>query len=230
MRPGRVEDLPAMVRLWGREVLAGRRDSAPHGRSLQRILSGFDWEACSRVEDDAGGLRGAVLVMRRQAEDTTVARVEAAVTPDVDDELLQTLIGWGLGLSRAAGAHAAQVWRARGTAEWLSSAGLQPVRPWWRMDRTLDAPLPPVAPVDGYRLLDSASVPPGASVDTLPRHRRRGLARWLLTESLARLKAAGAVTASLYVDGKNEHRAPDLYSELGFEVTFDTTVWEATFP
>ena len=285
-----------MVRLWGREVLAGRRDSAPHGRFLQRILSGFDWEACSRVEDDAGGMRGAVLVMRRQAEDTTVARVEAAVTPDVGDELLQTLIGWGLGLSRAAGAHAAQVWRARGTAEWLSGAGLQPVRPWWRMDRRLDAQLPPVAAVDGYRLLDSASVPPGAWVDTfngsfadhwrhtnrtveelrlgrwpdlelmaadgagkpaaitlceieeyevdlrpqpvglvgsvgtLPRHRRRGLARWLVTESLARLKAAGAVTASLYVDGKNEHRAPDLYSELGFEVTFDTTVWEATFP
>src|SRR5438128_12225735 len=116
MRPGRVEDLPAMVRLWEHEVLAGRRDSAPHGRFLQRILSGFDWEACSRVEDDAGGMRGVVLVVRRQAEDATVARVEAAVTPDVDDELLQTLIGWGVGLSRAAGAHVAQVWRARGTA------------------------------------------------------------------------------------------------------------------
>ena len=153
-----------------------------------------------------------------------------------------------------------------------------------------------MVPVDGYRLLESASVPPAAWVDTfngsfadhwrhtdraveelrlgrwpelelmaadsagkpaaitlceiekyevdlrpqpvglvgsvgtLPAHRRRGLARWLVTESLARLKAAGAATASLYVDGKNEHRAPDLYSDLGFEVTFDTTVWEATFP
>jgi len=295
MRPGRVEDLPAMVRLSEREVLAGRRDSAPQGRFMQRILSGFDWEACSRVEDGASGMRGIVLVMRRQAEDTTVARVEAAVTPE-DDELLQTLIGWGVALSRAAGAQVAQVWRAKGTAEWLSDAGLKPVRPWWRMDRGLDDPLPPVVPVVGYHLLDPASVPPGAWVDTfngsfadhwrhtnrtadelrlgrwpdldlmladgagrpaaitlceieeyavdlrpqpvglvgsvgtLPAHRRRGLARWLVTESLARLKAAGAVTASLYVDGENEHRAADLYSELGFVVTFDTTVWEATFP
>jgi len=65
MRPGRVEDLPAIVRLWGHEVLAGRRDSAPHGRFLQRILSGFDWEACSLVEYDPGGMRGMVLLMRR---------------------------------------------------------------------------------------------------------------------------------------------------------------------
>ncbi|TMD78897.1 MAG: GNAT family N-acetyltransferase [Chloroflexi bacterium] len=246
MRPGHVEDLPAVVRLWEREVLAGRRDSAPHGRFMQRILSGFDWEACSRVEEDATGMRGVALVLRRHTEDTTVARVEAAVA--------------------------------------------------WRMDRSFDGPLPAVVPVDGYRLLESASVPPAAWVDTfngsfadhwrhtdraveelrlgrwpelelmaadsagkpaaitlceiekyevdlrpqpvglvgsvgtLPAHRRRGLARWLVTESLARLKAAGAATASLYVDGKNEHRAPDLYSDLGFEVTFDTTVWEATFP
>ena len=296
MRPGRADDLPAMVRLWEREVMAQRRDSAPHHRFMQRILAGFDWEACSRVEEGAGELLGVVLVMRRQSRDMTVARVETAVTPDDEDELLPGLVEWGLGLSRAAGAHVAQVWRARGTAAWLAGAGLQPVRPWWRMDRSLAGPLPPVVPVEGYRLLESASVPTGAwadtfngsfadhwrhtnrtaeelrlgrwpdlelmaadgagkpaaitlceieqydvdlrpqpvglvgSVGTLPSHRRRGLARWLVTESLARLKAAGAVTASLYVDGKNEHRAADLYSELGFEVTFDTTVWEATFP
>jgi len=276
--------------------MAQRRDSAPHDRFMQRILAGFDWEACSRVEEGAGELLGVVLVMRRQSRDMTVARVETAVTPDDEDELLPGLVEWGLGLSRAAGAHVAQVWRARGTAAWLAGAGLQPVRPWWRMDRSLAGPLPPVVPVEGYRLLESASVPAGAWVDTfngsfadhwrhtdrtaeelrlgrwpdlelmaadgagkpaaitqceieqhdvdlrpqpvglvgsvgtLPSHRRRGLARWLVTESLARLKAAGAVTASLYVDGKNEHRAADLYSELGFEVTFDTTVWEATFP
>ena len=296
MRPGHVEDLPAVVRLWEREVLAGRRDSAPHGRFMQRILSGFDWEACSRVEEDATDMRGVALVLRRHTEDTTVARVEAAVAVDDDDELLRTLIAWGVGLSRAAGAQVVQVWRVRGTAEWLGDTGLTPVRPWWRMDRSFDGPLPSVVPVDGYRLLESASVPPAAWVDTfngsfadhwrhtdraveelrlgrwpelelmaadsagkpaaitlceiekyevdlrpqpvglvgsvgtLPAHRRRGLARWLVTESLARLKAAGAATASLYVDGKNEHRAPDLYSDLGFEVTFDTTVWEATFP
>ena len=296
MRPGRVEDLPAMVRLWEHEVLAGRRDSAPQNRFMQRILSGFDWEACSRIEEGDGGIRGVVLVMRRPSGDSTLARVEAAVMTADDDELLQSLVGWGLGLSRAAGARVAQVWRAQGTAEWLTEAGMLPVRPWLRMDRSLDTPLPPIPLVEGYRLLESASVPAGAWVDTfnrsfadhwrhtdrtvdefrlgrwpdlelmladsagnpaalslseivtyevdrrpqpvgvvgpvgtLPGHRRRGLARWLVTESLARLTAAGAVTASLYVDGKNEHRAADLYSELGFEVTFDTTVWEATFP
>ena len=294
MRPGRLEDLPAMVRLWEHEVLARRRDSAPHGRFMQRILSGFDWEACSRIEDGDGGMRGVVLVMRRQSGDRTLARVEAAVMTGDDDELLRTLIDWGLGLSRAAGARVAQVWRARGTADWLAEAGMQPVRPWWRMDRSLDTQLPPVPIVEGYRLLESSGVPSGAwvntfnqsfadhwrhtdrtelqlgrwpdlelmvadssgrpaaltlceivnyevdlrrqpvglvgSVGTLPGHRRRGLARWLVTESLVRLKGAGAVTASLYVDGENEHRAADLYLELGFEVTFDTTVWEATFP
>ena len=286
-----------MVRLWEQEVLAGRRDSAPSDRFMQRILSGFDWEACSRVEDDEGGaVRGVVMVMRRQAGGSTFARVEVAASPDREDELMQTLTGWGLGLSRAAGAELVQVWRARGTADWLSSLGLVPVRPWWRMDRNFDVPLPQVVPVDGYRLLDSTKVGAGdwvdtfnasfadhwrhtprtaeelrlgrwpdlellaadsagkpaaltlceieryevdrrpqpvgliGSVGTVPRHRRHGLARWLVTESLARLKDAGAASASLYVDGKNEHRAPDLYSQLGFEVTFETTVWEATFP
>src|SRR2546423_2138577 len=134
MRPGRVEDLPAMVRLWEREVLAGRRDSAPHGRFMQRILSGFDWEACSRVEEGASGMRGIVLVMRRQAEDTTVARVEAAVTPD-DDQLLQALIGWGVALSRAAGAHVAQVWRGEGAARGVGGPGPEAAGAWRRRGR-----------------------------------------------------------------------------------------------
>ena len=136
MRPGHVEDLPAVVRLWEREVLAGRRDSAPQGRFMQRILSGFDWEACSRVEEDATGMRGVALVLRRHTEDTTVARVEAAVAVDDDDELLRTLIAWGVGLSRAAGAQVVQVWRVRGTAEWLGDTGLTPVRPWCRSTAT----------------------------------------------------------------------------------------------
>ena len=285
-----------MVRLWHQEVVAGRRDSAPGDRFLRRILSGFDWEACSRVEDDAGEVSGVVLVIRRQDAGSTLARVEITASPSGADELLRTLAGWGLSLARAAGAHVAQVWRARGTAEWLSDLGMAPMRPWWRMDRSLDVPLPDVVPVSGYRLLDAANVPSSAWVDTfnasftdhwrhtartaeelrlgewpdlelmavdgagnpaaltlceiaryevdrrpqpvglvgsvgtLPGHRRRGLARWLVTESLARLKKAGAATASLYVDGKNATRAADLYSELGFEVTFETTVWEATFP
>lgn len=294
MRPGRPDDLGAMRRLWEHEVLAGMRDAVPPDPMMQRILAGFDWEACSRVEEDASGMRGMVLVMHREADGQSVARIEATVAPGEGDQLMQSLVGWGLGLSRAAGARLAQVWRAAGTAEWLRDAGLEPVRPWWRMDRDMADPLPLVEPVDGYHLVDPAAVPGGAwadvfnrsfadhwrftpradenlragqapelslmvadaagsyaaitlcqfenlpvdsrpqpvgivgSVGTLPAHRRRGLANWMVAESLSRLKAAGARTASLYVDGRNENRAADLYEKLGFVVTFDTTVWEAT--
>ena len=69
-----------------------------------------------------------------------------------------------------------------------------------------------------------------SSVGTAPDHRRRGLATWLVAESLHRLKAAGARSASLYVDGHNEMRAFDAYAKLGFNVAFESDVWEATVP
>jgi ribosomal protein S18 acetylase RimI-like enzyme len=68
------------------------------------------------------------------------------------------------------------------------------------------------------------------SVGTLPEHRRRGLAGWLVAEAMRRLQRAGARTASLYVDGQNATRAFDLYRKLGFEVAFEAEVWEATWP
>jgi len=69
-----------------------------------------------------------------------------------------------------------------------------------------------------------------SSVGTVPEHRRRGLARWLVAESLHRLRGAGARHASLYVDGLSPMRAYDVYRKLGFAVTFEAEVWEATFP
>jgi GNAT superfamily N-acetyltransferase len=69
-----------------------------------------------------------------------------------------------------------------------------------------------------------------SSVGTLPEHRRRGLATWLVTEGLHRLHAAGAPQASLYVDGKSQTRAFDVYRKLGFDLAFVAEVWEATFP
>jgi ribosomal protein S18 acetylase RimI-like enzyme len=69
-----------------------------------------------------------------------------------------------------------------------------------------------------------------SSVGTMPEHRRRGLARWLVAESLHRLRAAGARYASLYVDGMSPMRAFDVYGKLGFAVTFEAEVWEASFP
>jgi GNAT superfamily N-acetyltransferase len=69
-----------------------------------------------------------------------------------------------------------------------------------------------------------------SSVGTLPEHRRRGLATWVVTEGLHRLHAAGASQASLYVDGKSQTRAFDVYRKLGFDLAFVAEVWEATFP
>lgn len=69
-----------------------------------------------------------------------------------------------------------------------------------------------------------------SSVGTLPEHRRRGLAGWLVAEVMRRLRRAGARHASLYVDGLNPTRAFDVYRRLGFEVAFEAEVWEASSP
>jgi ribosomal protein S18 acetylase RimI-like enzyme len=68
-----------------------------------------------------------------------------------------------------------------------------------------------------------------SSVGTLREHRRRGLATWLVAEALVRLRRSGARSASLYVDRQNPMRAFDAYLKLGFELAFETEVWEATF-
>jgi ribosomal protein S18 acetylase RimI-like enzyme len=78
---------------------------------------------------------------------------------------------------------------------------------------------------------DTRAQPVGliSSVGTLPEHRRRGLATWLVAEGLRRLRKGGARHASLYVDGMSEFQAFDAYRKLGFELAFETEVWEATF-
>ena len=68
-----------------------------------------------------------------------------------------------------------------------------------------------------------------SSVGTLPEHRRRGLATWLVVEMLRRLRDAGARSASLYVDGQSPMKAYDVYRKIGFEVATEAEVWEATF-
>ncbi|HET7339478.1 MAG TPA: GNAT family N-acetyltransferase, partial [Candidatus Dormibacteraeota bacterium] len=69
-----------------------------------------------------------------------------------------------------------------------------------------------------------------SSVGTVPNHRRRGLAQWVVAEDLRRLRDAGARHASLYVDGLNPMRAYDVYRKLGFDVAYEAEVWEATVP
>jgi ribosomal protein S18 acetylase RimI-like enzyme len=84
--------------------------------------------------------------------------------------------------------------------------------------------------VESY-LDDSRPQPVGivSSVGTVPEHRRKGLAMWLVAELLNRLRREGARSASLYVDGWNHTRAFDVYRKLGFEVAFESEVWEAVW-
>jgi ribosomal protein S18 acetylase RimI-like enzyme len=298
MRPGRAADLPALVELWRSEVRAGRRDSVPREPQVQVMLAQFDWGARSRmVEDEAGAITGAVVVTSRESPEGTVARIDPAVARgDSASPAMRDLLQWGLQLSRAAGAAAAQVWAGPGQGAVLEGLGLEMVRPWWRMDRTLAGDLPAPVPVDGYELLDGSSVPKGSwarmhnhsfadhwrfsprseeelmngklpelclmavtatsgdpaavtlcqletyledsrpqpvglvsSVGTVPGHRRRGLATWLVAEALVRLRNLGARHCSLYVDGLNETRAFDAYRKLGFDLAFEAEVWEASW-
>jgi ribosomal protein S18 acetylase RimI-like enzyme len=69
-----------------------------------------------------------------------------------------------------------------------------------------------------------------SSVGTLAEHRRRGIATWLVVEILDRLRGSGARSASLYVDGHSAMKASELYQKIGFAVTREAEVWEATWP
>jgi len=155
MRPGRADDLPAVLGLMQAEVRAGRQDCVPGEAYLQRMLAGFDWSSRSRVVDAARGLEGAVLVAGRSTPAGTVTRVSVACGPS---DMRQELIRWGLDLSKAAGAIASQMWCGRGHSEGMAELGAEYVRPWWRMDVNLAGD--PTAPraVRGYGLQDGTQV------------------------------------------------------------------------
>jgi ribosomal protein S18 acetylase RimI-like enzyme len=287
-----VEDLPGVLALLQTEVRAGRQDCVPGPAYIQRMLAGFDWGSRSRVVEGERGLEGAVLVAGRSTPLGTVTQVSAACGRlDIRHDLLR----WGLNLSKAAGAIAAQMWCGRGHTEGMAELGAEFIRPWWRMDRILASDPTPTRSVRGYALRDgnrsagcswsdlhnrsfadhwrftprqeaelatgrsphlslmavteegspvalalgqvesylddSRPQPVGivSSVGTVPEHRRKGLATWLVVELLNRLHEEGARTASLYVDGWNHTRAFDAYSKLGFGLAFESEVLEATF-
>lgn len=290
MRPGRKEDLPGVLELWRAEVRAGRLDCVPGEVRLRQMLTGFDWDARSRMIEGPTGLDGAVLVAGRSTPDGVVTQVSVAATRA---DLRRDLLRWGFGLSKASGALAAQVWCGRGHGDGLAQLGAELVRPWWRMDLDISDRLPKARPVPGYELRDETRVGPGdwsdvhnrsfadhwrfsprseeelltgrppnlclmatapdgqpaaltlcqvesyvedprpqpvgivSSVGTVPEHRRKGLATWLVAEALCRLRTEGARSASLYVDGWNRTRAFDAYSKLGFALAFESEVWEA---
>jgi len=292
MRPGTPEDLGQVVELFRHEVEVGRQDSAPSESRTRARLARFDWAGRSRVIERSGRLEGAVIVVGRPGPDGLLADVYAAGHGDAYRDAVE----WGVMFAQAAGAAIVHTMVAKGRGDGLEKMGLRPVRPWWRMDRSLGDTLPEVAPVAGYELVDATRVarrgwtdifnrsfadhwrfapraeaeivggkPPElclmavtstarvpaaitlgeieefagdprpqpvglvSSVGTVPEHRRRGLAGWLVAEELRRLRDAGARHASLYVDGENPMRARDLYVKLGFELAYEAEVWEASF-
>ena len=166
MRQGRAEDLTAVLDLWAEDVRAGRRDCVPSNDRVLRTMAGFDWESSSRiVEGSHRRIKGAVLVSSRRASAGTIAIVEASVAGD-SRELLEDLTKWGIGLSRAAGAATAMVWRGRGHSDGLDRLGLELVRPWWRMDKELAAQPAEPSAVAGYQLHDATTAPSDAWAET----------------------------------------------------------------
>jgi len=148
-RAGRVQDLPGLRSLWAHEVLRRARDCVPSEATISRMMGSFDWAARSRVTEDGSGLRAAVLVLEHSNRGGVVVRIETAARDERDR---MRLIGWGLGLSRAAGASVAQVWRPKGQREGMAELGVSLARPFWRMDRTSLEEIPPAPLPRGYRL------------------------------------------------------------------------------
>ena len=152
MRPGRLQDLPGLRTLWAHEAANRCRDCVPSEAMIARLMASFDWGARSRVIDDGPRLRAAALVIELAGRGMTVARVETAARDDGDR---LRLINWGVGLSRAAGAAVAQVWRPVGHRQDMAEVGLSFARPFWRMDRRHLRDVPSVALPAGYRLAGS---------------------------------------------------------------------------
>ena len=168
VRPASPADLGALTELWRAQVAAGEIDTIPSGAWFDELLRHFDWESRSRVVEEGGQVRAAILVIPRRTGGRSVARLEVTGDPGRRREL----IDWGMRLARAAGADAAQVWRGRGHAGALPELGFAVVRPFWRMDRPSVEDVPEVRLPAPYRLASDAD--PGIPA-----------ARWAATYNLA---------------------------------------------
>lgn len=156
MRPGKPEDLGQIVELFRHEVEVGRQDSAPTESRTRIRLTHFDWSGKSRVIERNGQLEGAVMVVARPGPDGILADVYAAGRGDAYKDAVE----WGVMFAQAAGAATVQTTVAKGHGDGHEKVGLQRVRPWWRMDRSLLDALPDVLPVPGYELVDATRAAP----------------------------------------------------------------------
>src|SRR5258707_27265 len=191
MRPGRAADIPALLELWRSEVRAGRRDSAPLQPQAQTMLAQFDWEALSRVvEDGAGFVAGAVLVTSRESSEGTVARIEPAPVPVDGYELLD-----GSCVPEGSWAHVhnrsfADHWRFSPRSEEELMTGKVPRLCLMAVKAITGEPAAvTLCQLETY-VEDPRPQPVGlvSSVGTVPKHRRHGLASWLVAEGLHRLQ------------------------------------------
>jgi mycothiol synthase len=165
LRPGRPEDLPALLALWAADVRSGRRDCVPDESWLQRQMGDFEWDVRSRLIEDRGRAQGFVAVLERPGETGSVTRVEAT---GHSDAVRQQLLEWGLLFSQAAGAVTAQVWWPRGAdSSQLTRLGMSRVRGFWRMDRPDLGALPAAALPGDYSL--TTVVDPRIAADTFNR-------------------------------------------------------------
>jgi ribosomal protein S18 acetylase RimI-like enzyme len=108
--------------------------------------------------DGNGRALGAVLVTSRATPGGVLANMDVTGSPEVTPDLVE----WARRFSQAAGAFCVQLFAASGYSSDLARLGFHKARPWWRMDRSLHTPLPPVEPVDGYELVDARTPRPGA--------------------------------------------------------------------
>jgi ribosomal protein S18 acetylase RimI-like enzyme len=121
----------------------------PANGQLERLMEGFDWRSRSLVVERDGAVQAVGLVTARDTVDGLVARTEVAARDDGDRV---ALLRWGLGLGRAAGARFGQVWRPAGGGQGMDDLGLEPVRPFWRMDRPHLDGLPAPRLPEAYQL------------------------------------------------------------------------------
>ena len=125
-----------------------------------------------------------------------------------------------------------RVWEAdaRGFAEsWGHELPTERAYQSWRHGPGFDPPLWRVAfrgdDIAGQILNYLGQPEPGGgrigfteAISVQPEHRRRGLARALLAESLRAVRDAGATRAALGVDSQNPNEAQGLYASMGYEV------------
>jgi len=149
VRPGCPSDLGALLGLLAEEARGGLRDAVPANGQLERLMEGFDWRSRSLGVERDGAVQAVGLVTARDTVDGLMARTEVAAREEGDR---LALLRWGLGLGRAAGARFGQVWRPAGRGQGMADLGLEPVRPFWRMDRPHLEDLPAPRLPEGYQL------------------------------------------------------------------------------